>query len=146
MEAFGAAVSVLTVIQMTHKAVFFLYESHRTIKSADDDRLHIIRDLRDLERVLNRILDVVSDQRTTAGNSRRDHAAKLRAYLESDDSPVAACKEEVVAILEVLEKHKKSLTWPLRRKEVQERLQNIERYKARLVAAMHASSMCVLTP
>ncbi|GME33642.1 hypothetical protein GTA08_BOTSDO08131 [Neofusicoccum parvum] len=86
MEAFGAAVSILTVIQMTHKAVLGLYETHRTIKGADDDREHIIRDLRDLERVLNRILDLVSAQRKP-GDPRRDHVAKLLDYLESKDSP-----------------------------------------------------------
>ncbi|KAL1637760.1 hypothetical protein SLS56_000315 [Neofusicoccum ribis] len=140
MEAFGAAVSILTVIQMTHKAVLGLYETHRTIKGADDDRAHIIRDLRDLERVLNRILDLVSAQRKPE-DPRRDHVTKLLDYLESKDSPVTACKEEIFMIQEVLEKHKRKLSWPLRKKEIQERLQNVERYKGRLVAAMHASSM-----
>lgn len=140
MEPFGAAVSVLTVIQMTHKAVFSLYESYRTIRDADDDRLHIIRDVRDLERVLNRTLDIVSDQRAPA-DPRRDHVAKLLDYLESKDSPVIACQEEIEAIQTILEKHKGKLSWTIRKKEVQERLQNVERYKGRLTAAMHASSM-----
>ncbi|EKG12689.1 hypothetical protein MPH_10188 [Macrophomina phaseolina MS6] len=84
MEPFGAAVSVLTIIELTHKAVFSLYESYRTIKAADDDRFHIIRELRDLQRVLDRTLDIISNQNLPT-EAQRDHIGKLLAYLEDKE-------------------------------------------------------------
>lgn len=147
MEAIGAASAILSFLSFTTTAITQIYELYHTYKDASDTVFRTTRDLRDLMRILEQILDIVNaghagDGAAEGESPRAGHARALEELLARDDNPVAACRVEVSGILKLMRSSLR-VTWPLRKKDVETHLANIERLKSQIGLAVQSQSMFV---
>ena len=147
MEAIGAASAILAFLSFTVKAVAQIYDIYGAFKDASETVFRTTRDLRHLMRVLEQILDIINDtendQETREDEpARAGHARLLKDLMTRDDSPMAACRTEIISILEIFTGSSR-ITWPLRKKDVEKHLENIERWKAQIGLAVQSQSMFV---
>ncbi|KAL2024217.1 hypothetical protein VTK56DRAFT_9373 [Thermocarpiscus australiensis] len=141
MEAAGAASAILTFIHFALKATSHIYDLYSTFKHARDTVFRTTRDLRDLILVLEQMLDVVNGNRGRPP-TREAHARVLEDLFARDDNPVTACRAEIASILKLLDGPR--ITWPVRKKDIEKHLDNVERYKTQLGLAVQSHSMAAL--
>ena len=153
MAAVGAASAILGLLGFAATAVSKIYDLYSTYKDAPDTVFRTTRSLRDLSRILEQILDIVNASRPGSGETTGEtgplsesgpgtagHARVLEELLTRDDNLVAACRIEIGSILKLLDGGPR-LTWPLRKKDLEKHLQNIESLKAQLGLAVQSQSM-----
>jgi Na+-translocating ferredoxin:NAD+ oxidoreductase RNF subunit RnfB len=149
MEAVGAASAIIAFLGFAAKAAAQIYEIYGTYKDASETVFRTTRDLRHLMRVLEQILEIVND--TQAGQNRdvqvdeaarTGHARVLEDLMTTDDGPLAACRTEIASILKILDNSSR-IAWPLRKKDVEKHLENLERLKTQIGLAVQSQSMFV---
>jgi hypothetical protein len=147
MEAVGAASAIIAFLGFAAKAVAHLYDVYGTYKDASETVFRTTRDLRHLMRVLEQILEIVND--TQVGQDahedeaeRTGHARLLEDLMATDDGPLAACRTEIASILEIFDTSSR-IAWPLRKKDVEKHLGNLERLKTQIGLAVQSQSMFV---
>jgi hypothetical protein len=151
MEAVGAVSTILGLPGITTKVLSQIYEIYNAYKDAPEILFRTTRDLRDLSRILEQILNIVSESRSDSETSddgsrsgpesgRPAHARVLEELLTRDDNLVAACRTEIGSIRRLLDGAPR-LTWPLRKKDLEKHLETIESLKAQLTLAVQSQSM-----
>ncbi len=139
MEAVGAASAILGLLGFAASAVSKIYDVYSAYKDASEIVFRTTRDLRDLSNILEQILDIVNESRP---GSDEGHAQVLEDLLTRDGTLVAACRTEIDSILNLLDGTRR-LTWPLRKKDIERHLKNIESLKGQLGLAVQSQSMQV---
>ena len=146
MEAVGAASAILAFLGFTAKAISRIYDIYGTYKDASETVLRTTRDLRHLMRILEQILEIVHDTETGQdhedGAARTGHARLLEDLMARDDGPMAACRIEIASILKIFESLPR-IAWPLRKKDIEKHLENLERLKTQIGLAIQSQSMFV---
>jgi hypothetical protein len=139
MEALGAAAAILQLIELTIKTTSKLYSSYSSLKAYKSTRGRLAKEMRDLMRVLDQLLDITSVDGTSADTTKKRHAQALEQLFGRGDSILGSCNAEIQTILGLLEGSK--LSWLQRQKQIESHLGEIERCKQQLGLAVQTQSM-----
>ena len=140
MEIVGAAASIITVVQITGTLVSICYDYQSGTRHYPKDIVKITHELQSLRNVLERLADIA--------NSQDDSASMALSTLDSlnhPGGPLEICRVEL-AKLELkltpaegrLKQAGRTLTWPLKEKDVQKTLSALARQRGLFQLAMTA--------
>lgn len=144
MDPVGAAASIITLLQLTHKISILCLDIHARVKSAGPD---IVR-LTDEIKTLRSLLETLSG---LASNTRHREPSRLEAVAKAEPI-LAPCETELEDIEKWLRKVLKSssqsplgaIQWALKEKDVLRRLDNISRLKSTLQLALALDQTTIL--
>lgn len=138
MEAVGGTAAILQLIDVVLKTTVQVYKIYGDFRDAKDTHKQLTREMSDLGRVLQQLLDVVLD--SDPDEPRSGHAQALREILEGNDNIVSCCQKDVDKISSLLGKDLK-ISWPIRKRKIEQILANIASTRAQLVLAVQTQSM-----
>lgn len=139
MEPLGATAAILQLIDVALKTTSKVYSIYRVFRDSKDIHERVQREMFDLVRVLNQLLDATQDDELPDRLKLR-HVQVLRKLLTGKDSRLSHCIDEVVGIGKLLEAHS-SISWPIRKREIDQRLSKIASVKEELSFAIQTQSM-----
>ncbi|KAK1704363.1 hypothetical protein BDP67DRAFT_215096 [Colletotrichum lupini] len=141
MEAVGGAAAILQLIDVALKTTIQVYKIYADFRDAKDTHKRLAREMRDLVRVLQQLLDVVLD--SDPDKPKSGHAEALREMLEGEDSIVACCQKDVIEVSNLLGEIP-SASWPIRKRKIDRILSNIASTRAQLGLAVQTQSMAIV--
>ncbi|KAK1486328.1 pfs domain-containing protein [Colletotrichum tamarilloi] len=141
MEAVGGAAAILQLIDVALKTTIQVYKIYADFRDAKDTHKRLAREMRDLVRVLQQLLDVVLD--SDPDKPKSGHAEALREMLEGEDSIVACCQKDVIEVSNLLGKIP-SASWPIRKRKIDRILSNIVSTRTHLGLAVETQSLAIV--
>ncbi|KAF4782769.1 pfs domain-containing protein [Colletotrichum scovillei] len=141
MEAVGGAAAILQLIDVALKTTAQVYKIYADFRDAKETHKRLAREMRDLVRVLHQLLDVVLD--SDPDEPKSGHPEALRDMLEGKDNIVACCQEDVVKVSNLLGEVP-SMSWPVRKRKIDQILSNVASTRAQLGLAVQTQSMAIV--
>jgi hypothetical protein len=144
MDPLSVTASVIAVIQLTGSVISAVYNYRKGVKNAPEDAAKIIQDLTGLSHILERLLQMIENERSTK-------VARLASLegLVSPNGPLQLCQETLSTLNAKLQPEngwravKQSLMWPLKQDYIKNTLDQIATAKETIGLALTVDHMWV---
>lgn len=135
MEAIGAAVSIITLLQVAGKLTVLGCDYIRVAKNASNEIKDLMREVASFNKVLVDLRKVI------------DELGFDCTVLQNISGEVGECQHELASLISRLERHRdkkrhiRSLKWPLQATETKEIVARLERYKTAFLLAINIANL-----
>ncbi|KAI9893733.1 MAG: hypothetical protein M1814_005949 [Vezdaea aestivalis] len=142
MDPLSVTAGTIAVLQISGVIIKTCYNYRNDVKGARKEASRIIQEIRSLEQVLERLLEIVDDEAISAEWSKSGRLSTVKLLAEPD-GPLQMIDAELQSLQEKLSPSKsrwtnlcKDLKWPLEEKELTKTLEAIDKIKSTLVLAL----------
>jgi len=142
MDPLSVTASIVAVIQLTGSVISTVYNYRKGVKHAPEDAAKIIKDLTGLSQILEKLLEMIENERSTKGT----RFASLERLVKPD-GPLESCQKTLERLNAKLQPEngwratKQSLTWPLKQDYIKKTLGEITTAKDALSLAITVDHM-----
>jgi hypothetical protein len=153
MEPLSVTASIIAVLQVTSKIISICYDYTSAVKNSSSELSRVIEEIKDLRNVLE-TLEQLARKAESSDPAAGVQLPALQLLSEPEGGPLAKCLAELEALKQKLtpqslngqakSKRKallEALGWPLKEKETEKILRNIERFKTTLALATTADQV-----
>ena len=137
MDPLSITASIIAVIQLTGTVVSAVYGYRKDVKNAPEDAAKIIQDLIGLSQTLEKLLQLIEQERS----AKTAQLSSVEALLKPD-GPLDSCQKTLQHLYTKLQPEhgwrgvKQSLVWPLKKDYVRSTLDDIAAAKATIGLAL----------
>lgn len=148
MEALSVTANIIAVLQVANTIISICCDYSAAVKGASWELPKVTEEVRSLRDVLE-LLAALAKREENADSSVETRLPALKLLCEPDAGPLTMCKAELESLKTKLESPKwtgpatskrtammTTLSWPLKKGETKNMLQNMERYKTTLNMAL----------
>jgi hypothetical protein len=140
MDGLSGAASVIAVIQIAQSIASGLKDYYEGVRDARDDIRRLYASVRSLEAILSRIQDILNRQDEALAESMQSIESSLRQS-ELDLTNLQFDLQGSQGKLHRYGKAVQSLTWPFKKKDVDNTVTALERNKSALALALNTENL-----